>query len=66
MTVYGTKNDVIEYEIKPALGEWACDYDLDAIFDEAFDYDTAHNGIVPVVSGDDFWCVAAAHDVSER
>lgn len=59
---YQTINDVIDYEIEPALGSFASDFDEDAkraIADEAFeltDYGYAQREDV------DFWDVVQAHD----
>ena len=38
-----TSDDVIAYEIAPALGEYVNDFDLAAIVDEVYTYD-AHDG----------------------
>lgn len=69
---YSSIQDVIDYEVKPALDEWAGDYDLRAIADETFELavDEDENG---VQVGDpyyiqrenvDFWEVAQAHDLT--
>lgn len=39
MTRYMRKDDFIELEIKPFLGDYADDYDLDGIFDEVAEWD---------------------------
>lgn len=56
--------DAIEQEILPALGEWAADYDVDAMARELFEYDTDTRRLEP--TGADFWDVAERHDVSNR
>ena len=36
-TTYATIQDAIDYEVEPALGEYAKDYDMEAIAREYFD-----------------------------
>lgn len=38
---YTTKDDAIEQYVVPALGDYADDHDLDAIFDDCFEYNQA-------------------------
>lgn len=54
--------DAIEREILPALGEWAADYDVDAMARELFEYSPDTRRLEP--TGADFWEVARRHDVS--
>lgn len=69
---YSTIQDVIDYEVKPALDERADDYDLRAIADECFelvadeDENGAQIGNCYYVQRDyvDFWEVAQAHDMT--
>lgn len=69
---YSSIQDVIDYEIKPALDEWWEDYDLRAIADECFELvvDEDENGVqignCYYVERDDvdFWEVAQAHDMT--
>lgn len=69
---YSSIQDVIDYEIEPALDELADDYDLRAIAEEAFELivDEDEDGIQ---IGDpyyiqredvDFWEVVKAHDLT--
>lgn len=68
---YTTKTDAIEQAILPALGEYAADHDIDAIFDEAFAYRIDTNdrgqelldsaGYEQTVDTDDFWAIVAKH-----
>lgn len=51
--IYTTKTDAMEREILPALGEYASDHDLDAIFDRAFTW--TGRGYEQTVSSDEFW-----------
>lgn len=72
-TQYQTIEDVIDYDIKPALDEWWEDYDLEAIAEEAYELVTNEdeNGGIQIgnpyyVSRDDvdFWDVVQAHDMT--
>lgn len=60
---FTTKADAIEQSILPALGDYADDFDVDAIFDECFVY---RDGCFVPRDGVDFWEVAKASDVSNR
>jgi len=69
---YTTNRDAIEQAILPALDTHADDYDVDAIFREAFEYrvDTDKDGnellntagFEQVVTDEEFWVIAAKHD----
>jgi hypothetical protein len=71
---YTTITDVIDQAVAPALGEYADDYDLEAIAREAFDYkvdtdadgnellDTA--GFEQVVDKAGFWAIAEKYDTT--
>ena len=70
---YSTIQDVIDYEVKPALDEWWEDYDLMAIAEEAFEFVTNEDENDGVQVGNpyyvqrddvDFWEVAQAHDLT--
>ena len=69
---YQTIDDVINYEIAPALGDFVDDYDIDAIAAEAFEYvvdldedGVQHdNGYFIKRDGVDFWAIAQKHDIS--
>ena len=71
---YQTITDVIAYEIKPALGDFVDDFDLDAIADEAFEYvvDLDENGVQHgngyfiEREGVDFWAIVQKHDISDE
>lgn len=73
---YTTKSDVIEQAILPALGEYADDYDTDAIADAAFDYRVDTNeqgqellntaGFEQVVDEDGFWTIVEQHEVADH
>lgn len=62
-TTYTTKTDAIEQCIEPALGEHADDFDMDAIFQDFFEYDEDARGFVEREDVD-FWDVAQAHDTT--
>ena len=62
MTSFSTKTDAIDQYITPALGEYASDYDLDAIFDECF---TWKDGRLVCIHEDDFYEIAAKYDTSK-
>lgn len=69
---YQTIDDVINYEIAPALGDFVDDYDIDAIAAEAFEYvvdldedGVQHgNGYFIEREGADLWAIAQKHDIS--
>ena len=59
---YQTITDVIDYEVKPALGEWARGFDDDAlrrIAEECFEYG---EGGFSERDGVDFWSIVEKHD----
>ena len=62
--MFATKTDLIDYEIKPAFGEYFNDYDIDSIIDEAyvFDYPDGYKQREDI----DFWEVASKHDVTNK
>ena len=69
---YQTIDDVINYQIAPALGDFVDDYDIDAIAAEAFEYvvdldedGVQHgNGYFIERDGVVFWAIAQKHDIS--
>lgn len=69
---YSSIQDVIDYEIEPALGELAGDYDLRAIADEMFelvvdeDEDGTQISDPYYIERDDvdFWEIVQAHDLT--
>ena len=70
MKKYATIDDVLSYEVVPALGEYVDDFDTGAIANEAFDYVTdidedgvQHgNGCFVQREDVDFWEIAEKHD----
>lgn len=62
MTTYTTIWDVIDYEVTPALGDFADCYDREAIARECWEYDEERRGFTER-EGVDFWEVAARHDL---
>ncbi len=56
---YTTKQDAIEQAILPALGEYADDHNIDAIFDATFAYEGA--GFVQTATVDEFWVAVEAN-----
>ncbi|MDY2723915.1 MAG: hypothetical protein SOV20_08895 [Coriobacteriales bacterium] len=63
MSDYTTKTDTIAYEIEPALGEHASEYDLDAMADELFEYDERDG--FKLREDVDFWEVAQRNELAE-
>lgn len=71
MRRFTTISDVIRDEIAPALGEYADEYDLEAIAHEAYEYrvDTDGRGrelantagFESVVDDDEFWEIVQKH-----
>lgn len=63
MTTYTTRNEAIHYEIELPLGEYADEYDIDAIADEVIittgegvDY-----GFTTIDDDADFWAIVEKH-----
>lgn len=73
---FTTISDVIDQAVAPALGEYADDYDLEAIAREAFEYtvDTDADGnellntagFEQVVDEAGFWAIAEKHDTTAQ
>lgn len=71
MTRYTTRQDIID-SIAGVFGDFADDYDIDAIIDEAYAYrvDEDENGQVllntagfqKIVTDKEFWAIAERHD----
>jgi hypothetical protein len=59
-TIHSTREDVMNYEIIPALGADAGDFDLDKIFDSCFEYSAELGGFVQTVDTEGFWDAAQA------
>ena len=62
--VHPTRADAIERDIIPALGDTAADYDLDAIFDECYEYSAEYGGFVQTCDDEAFWAAVQRADVS--
>lgn len=59
MNTYTTAQDVIEQVVIPSLGEYAADFDVEAI---AADITEWIDGKLTVTAeGDDFWTIAQRH-----
>lgn len=54
MNYYTTRNDYMEQEIIPALGEFADDFDVELIIDLTAGY-TPGKGFFQAVSTNEFW-----------
>lgn len=63
-TTYTTIQDAIDYEVEPALGEYAKDYDMESIAREYFDRYDERDGF-SASDPDSFWAIAAKHEISE-
>ena len=62
-TQYTTINDVIAYEVEPALGEFASHYEMGAIAHECWDL----NKFGEYIRNDvDFWDSAQRHDITKN
>lgn len=57
---YSTRTEAIEMEILPALGDFADDFDIEAIADEVLDSDK--DGYWMNVNIHEFYEIAAKHD----
>lgn len=62
--VYTTIRDVVDYEVVPALGEFADCYDAAGIARDCWRYDAGLGGFVKAVDEDGFWESAIEHDVT--
>lgn len=73
-TLHTTIQDAIDQEVLPALGQYAADYDVEAIADEVFRFDDGydqttgvHNldrqGFYQAVGDDAFWQIAENHQI---
>lgn len=60
--VYTTIYDVIDYEVIPALGEYADCYDVFGIANDCWRYDDKLNRFVKTVDKDGFWNSAVKHE----
>lgn len=69
MTIYTTRQDYIDQVIAPALGAAINDFDVDGIADDMLVY-TDGNGNANraglIENDEDFWEVAAEHDMSNN
>ena len=73
MTRYTTRQDIID-SLAGVFGDFADDYDLDAIIDETYAYrvDEDENGnqllgtagFEQIVTDEEFWAIAGRHDSS--
>ena len=59
MEKWTSLDDLLSYEVIPALGEFAKDFDAEAIAREAFEFDGKH---WVQRDGVDFWEVAKKYD----
>lgn len=67
MTQHTTITDLQDREITPALGEYADDFDIDAITEDLRDqdlitYDGEHFALE--ATPDEFWAIVAQHDTA--
>ena len=56
---YTTLTDLTSAEIIPALGDYASDFDIDAIT-----YNKPQQGFTLDIDPDTFWSIAARHDTT--
>ena len=74
LTTWSTPNEYIELVVEPALGEYADDYDLDAIADDMLELNTDLDEFGRVIAntnkyiergGVDFWDVVERHEIEK-
>lgn len=68
---YSTITEVIEQAVAPALGDFAADYDIEAIAREVFEYRTDTDeagkellnsaGFEQIVTDEEFWAIVEKH-----
>ena len=58
-TTYTTRNEAVEREIVEALGEYAADYDIDAIAERTIASRGDCSGFYCTVTPEEFWTIAA-------
>lgn len=62
MTTYNFRPEIIAHEIIESLGDFAADFDIDAIADELIIADYSKNDPVFTINQDkDFWAVVESH-----
>jgi hypothetical protein len=61
-TTFTTSRDALD-SIREALGEYADDHDLRAIFGETFEYDCKRQAFVQAVDVDEFWAIVSRHAI---
>ena len=59
--IYATRDDAIAQTIRPALGEYVVDFDVDAIADDVLTWNG--NGYV-IVDTDMFWRAVERHAIA--
>lgn len=57
-TIYSSKDQIIDLAIIPALGGYEDDFDLDAIFEQAYTWNRETNAF-DQVDDDEFWAIVA-------
>lgn len=62
---YVSMSDVVEYEVKPALGDSVGDFDVEAIARECWKYDGAQHRFVKREDVD-FWECVKENDISDN
>lgn len=60
-TIYSSKDQIIDLAIIPALGGYENDYNLDAIFEQAYTWNCETNAF-DQVDEDEFWVIVAANE----
>lgn len=56
-----SKEQIICLDIRPALDGFEEEFDIDAIFDEAYTYRPELDGFQLAVSGEQFWDIVEKH-----
>lgn len=62
---YQWRSDAIA-SIENALDEFANEFDVDAIFDEVFEWDAAQSAFVEACGPDDFWDACMRHELNRN
>ena len=59
-TTYSDKTDAVERHIRPSLGDYADEHDLDTIFTAAFRYSPGRQGFFVAVDDERYWEIVQA------
>lgn len=57
--------EFIELEILPTLGDFADDFDVDAIVDDVSEFDLVKGYVMRDMDEDEYWAIVQSHEVAE-